>query len=77
MAAIVGESGLAEAESRALRFAGEFEQRFLAQGAVRRSIAETRELGWSLLEELPREDLTRLSDRAWQARQRQEGKEGG
>jgi V/A-type H+-transporting ATPase subunit B len=68
MAAIVGEAGLAPADRRALAFAGRFETEFVAQGEVRRTIAETLQLGWRLLETLPREDLLRLSDAAWAAR---------
>jgi V/A-type H+-transporting ATPase subunit B len=68
MAAIVGEAGLAPADRRALAFADRFEREFVAQGAARRGIAETIELGWRLLDTLPREDLLRLSDAAWEAR---------
>jgi V/A-type H+-transporting ATPase subunit B len=68
MAAIVGEAGLAPADRRALAFADRFETEFVAQGEVRRTIAETLQLGWRLLETLPREDLMRLSDAAWAAR---------
>jgi V/A-type H+-transporting ATPase subunit B len=56
-AAIVGESGLPPAERRALAFADRFEREFVHQGTERRSIAETLEAGWELLETLPREDL--------------------
>jgi V/A-type H+-transporting ATPase subunit B len=69
MAAIVGEAGLAPADRRALAFADRFETEFVAQGEVRRTIAETLQLGWRLLETLPREDLMRLSDAAWAAGQ--------
>ena len=68
MAAIVGEAGLAPADRRALAFAERFETEFVAQGEVRRTIAETLQLGWRLLERLPREDLLRLSDAVWAAR---------
>jgi V/A-type H+-transporting ATPase subunit B len=68
MAAIVGEAGLAPADRRALAFAERFETEFVAQGEARRTIAETLQLGWRLLETLPREDLMRLSDAAWAAR---------
>ena len=64
MAAIVGSSGLLPADRRALDFAEAFEQRFIHQGATRRTIGETVEAGWQLLDALPREDLARLSDRA-------------
>lgn len=68
MAAIVGDAGLAAADRRALAFADRFETDFVGQGSGRRDIAATIELGWQLLETLPREDLGRLNDAAWQAR---------
>ena len=68
MAAILGESGLPEADRRALAFAERFEREFIAQGRKRRSIAETLETGWRLLDALPREDLGRLSETTYQRR---------
>ncbi|MFN8570729.1 MAG: V-type ATP synthase subunit B [Gemmatimonadaceae bacterium] len=65
MAAIVGESGLAEHDRRALAFAEAFEAQFVNQGGNRRSIGETFDTGWALLEALPREDLVRISDTTW------------
>lgn len=62
MAAIVGEGGLADADLRALHFARKFEEEFVGQSGRRRTLAETLEQGWTLLSQLPREDLTRLSD---------------
>ena len=62
-AAIVGE------DRRALGFADRFEETFLGQGETRRSIDRTVETGWRLLETLPREDLTRIDDATWEARQ--------
>jgi V/A-type H+/Na+-transporting ATPase subunit B len=67
MAAILGESGLLEGDQRALRFAARFEAEFVAQGRARRTIAETFDVGWGLLGELPRTDLHRISDEAWEA----------
>lgn len=64
MAAIVGASGLVPADRRALEFADGFERRFIHQGGARRTLAETVEAGWALLESLPREDLSRLSGAA-------------
>jgi V/A-type H+/Na+-transporting ATPase subunit B len=69
MAAIVGEAGLSPGDRRALAFADRFETEFVGQRAVRRTIGETIDTGWRLLETLPREDLLRLSDAAWAARQ--------
>ncbi len=68
MAAIVGEAGLAESDRRALTFAQRFEDEFVRQGGQRRSLSETLAAGWQLLETLPREDLTRISDTTWSGR---------
>jgi V/A-type H+-transporting ATPase subunit B len=68
MAAIVGEAGLAPADRRAVAFAERFEQELIRQGDSRRPLAETIEIGWRLLETLPREDLLRLSEGTWNAR---------
>jgi len=69
MAAIVGEAGLAAADRRAMAFAEGFEQELVQQGGVRRPLTETIAIGWRLLETLPREDLLRISDATWAARQ--------
>jgi len=68
MAAIVGEGGLAEPDRRALGFAERFENEFVRQGVTRRALTETVAIGWQLLESMPREDLTRISDATWAAR---------
>ena len=68
MAAIVGEAGLIPADRRAMAFADRFELELVGQGGARRSLAETIEAGWRLLETLPREDLLRLSEATWSAR---------
>ncbi len=60
LVAIVGESGLTEADRRALRFADAFERDFVHQGAARRDIGETIARGWALLDRLPADDLLRL-----------------
>jgi V/A-type H+-transporting ATPase subunit B len=73
-AAIVGEPGLSPADRRALAFAERFENEFVGQQTARRRIAETVAIGWRLLESLPRDDLLRVSDATWAARQaRREG----
>ena len=66
MVAIVGEAGLQPADRRALAFADAFERTFVGQGPTRRSIAETIEAGWHLLDTLPAEDLLKLHP-AWLA----------
>jgi V/A-type H+-transporting ATPase subunit B len=60
--------GPAPSRPRALDFAEAFEHRFIHQGDTRRTIGETVEAGWELLDALPREDLARLSDRAIESR---------
>lgn len=67
MAAIVGESGLPEADRRALAFSERFEREFIGQPKGRRSMEETFSLGWQLLETLPRHDLMRIGDATWAA----------
>jgi V/A-type H+-transporting ATPase subunit B len=68
MVAIVGESGLSAADRRALAFADAFERSFVGQGGARRTIADTIEAGWKLLDGLPREDLVKLPDALLDAR---------
>ena len=68
MAAIVGEAGLAPADRRAMAFAEQFEHQLVSQGEARRPLEETIEIGWRLLNTLPREDLLRLSEATWNAR---------
>ena len=70
MAAIVGQSGLGAADRRALAFADRFEREFVGQGRRRRSLADTIETGWRLLETLEREDLLRIREATWTARQK-------
>jgi V/A-type H+-transporting ATPase subunit B len=69
MAAVVGESGLSPPDQRALRFAARFEQDFLNQQQRRRTIGETIEVGWKLLETLPREDLLKIDEATWERRE--------
>jgi len=68
MAAIVGESGLPAADHRALAFADAFEREFIGQPSGRRTIEETFEAGWRLIETLPRAELPRISDATWARR---------
>jgi len=78
MVAIVGEAGLASADRRALAFADAFEKQFVGQGRARRTLAETLEVGFRLLDDLPREDLLKLTDAILDSRsmKRAAGKEG-
>jgi V/A-type H+-transporting ATPase subunit B len=68
MVAIVGEAGLTPADRRALAFADAFERELVGQGTARRTLADTIDRGWALLDGVPREDLLRLSDELLDAR---------
>ena len=57
-------------DRRALDFVDSFEGTLINQSRERRSIGDTIGIGWSLLETLPREELTRISEEAWEARSR-------
>ncbi|MFW6083889.1 MAG: V-type ATP synthase subunit B [Gemmatimonadota bacterium] len=67
-ATIVGESSLPESDRTALAFADRFEREFVGQGSDRRDLEATFELGWRLLETLPRSMLTRIDDETWERR---------
>jgi len=60
LVSIVGEAALSETERRYLAFADSFEQKLVNQGDTRRPIEETLELAWTLLRELPVDDLKRI-----------------
>jgi V/A-type H+-transporting ATPase subunit B len=68
MAAIVGSEGLAPGDRRALDFVDAFEKELIHQSGVRRSLLDTIQIGWSLLETLPRDELTRISSTTWESR---------
>jgi V/A-type H+-transporting ATPase subunit B len=70
MAAIVGKEGLAPGDQLALDFVDAFEKELIHHGRARRSLADTIRIGWSLLETLPRDELTRISDATWKSRAR-------
>ena len=76
MLAIVGETGLSRADRRALTFAEEFERTFVGQGRTRRSLAETIEAGWRLLDPLPVDDLLKLNTELLAAREQQRREAG-
>lgn len=71
MVAIVGEAGLSPSDRRALALAESFERELVHQGTQRRTIGETLEAGWRLLDRVPREDLIKLSDELLASRQAQ------
>ena len=57
---IVGESALSDEDRRFLRFSEAFEREFIGQGDQRRTIVETLDLAWRLLEPFPDDELTRV-----------------
>ncbi|MBI2651564.1 V-type ATP synthase subunit B [Candidatus Woesearchaeota archaeon] len=62
LVAIVGEEALSERDKKYLKFAAEFEDKFVRQKRdEERSISETLDLGWNLLGILPENELTRIS----------------
>ena len=63
LASIIGAEELSELDRGYLKFAEEFEQRFVGQGeTMDRSIGETLELSWELLAILPVDALTRVNE---------------
>jgi len=63
LASVIGEDELSPADKRILKFGREFESKFITQKSFEnRTIEETLNIGWSLLSELPREDLDRIDD---------------
>ena len=61
LAVVLGEAALSEDEQRFLRFANEFEDRYVRQGEdENRSIEASLDLGWELLAMLPRTELKRV-----------------
>ncbi len=60
LVAVVGEEALTDRDKKFLRFAEEFEKRFVAQGKYEnRSIETSLELGWELLASIPEGELKR------------------
>lgn len=60
---IIGEVGLSERERKYLRFAEEFENKFVNQGVYEnRTLEKTLEIAWNLFSLLPEEDLIRVRE---------------
>jgi len=60
---VLGEGALSDVDKLYLKFAEQFETHYLQQGEnENRSVEDTLNLGWSLLEMLPREELKRIKD---------------
>jgi len=61
LAAILGDAALTELDRKYARFAEEFEKRYISQGfGANRTISDTLDLGWRLLEILPETELKRI-----------------
>ena len=61
LAAIIGEEELSELDRAYLHFGSRLEKEFFSQGEFEdRTIEETLDIGWNILLELPREELTRI-----------------
>ncbi len=61
LASVVGEEGLADTDRKYLRFGTAFEQTLASQSEPR-TLEQSMAIGWGLLAELPKSELTRLSD---------------
>ncbi|WP_435365072.1 ATP synthase subunit B [Haloarchaeobius sp. DYHT-AS-18] len=60
---IVGREALSELDNKYLDFADRFEEEFVQQGYdTDRTIAETLDIGWTLLSTLPKEELNRIDE---------------
>ncbi|MDH7592939.1 MAG: V-type ATP synthase subunit B [Methanomicrobiales archaeon] len=60
LVAIVGEEALTDLDKKYLKFADEFEKKFITQGDEDRDIERTFDIAWSLLTLLPEEELKRI-----------------
>ena len=63
LAVVLGEAALTPTDKAFLRFADEFENKFVRQGInEERTIEQTLDIGWKLMSMLPRSELKRVSD---------------
>ena len=63
LAVVLGEAALSDVDKIYARFADRFEEEYVSQGyTTNRSIEETLDLGWELLDMLPRTELKRIKD---------------
>ena len=61
LVAIVGEEALSDRDKRKLKFASEFENRFLTQDLnENRSFKQTMDIAWEILRIIPQEELTKI-----------------
>ncbi len=64
LVAIVGEEALSDRDKRKLKFAKEFEEKFLQQGLnEERNFNKTMEIAWDLLRLIPREELNKIDNK--------------
>ncbi len=61
LASVMGSEGLSKMDQMFLSFGEQFEQQFVHQTGVR-TLEQSMEAGWKLLQEIPASELTRLSD---------------
>ncbi|NOZ19812.1 MAG: V-type ATP synthase subunit B [Planctomycetes bacterium] len=59
--AIVGQEALSDMDRNYLKFADAFEQAYIGQGLISRSIEETLDMGWQLLSIFPESELRRVN----------------
>lgn len=63
LGAILGESALSDTDKKLAKFAEAFEKEYISQGFdINRTIKETLDLGWKLLQIVPRSELKRIRD---------------
>lgn len=62
LSSVIGEEELSDTDKKYMRFGRRFEEEFVGQGQVNRTISETLDLAWKLLSLLPAEELTRVSE---------------
>jgi V/A-type H+-transporting ATPase subunit B len=61
LASIVGEEELSETDRRVLEFSDRFEREYVTQGEYEdRPLSRTLDIGWSLLSNMPKSELTRV-----------------
>jgi V/A-type H+-transporting ATPase subunit B len=64
LVAIVGEDALSDRDKKFLKFADDFEERFIKQESQEdRSIVQTLTIGWELLSSLPKADLKKIDEK--------------
>ena len=76
LVAIVGEDALSDRDRKYLKFADEFEKRFVTQDKhENRSIVETLTIGWELLSILPKAELKKIDEKFIKKYHPEKGKE--